>query len=148
MKTLKQRKLIIYIIVVFLVTFMLCLSLSPLTNSTGSKINYKKSIPDSLKERQVSFHYLNYNLIFADLPEKDSFTNSDIIRVIDSYIWTSRRVFNDVFDAIVLSLICLKLFAYAFLSTNRRANKHISVIALSIGGHAPPNYQDFIIQPI
>lgn len=144
----RQFKIFIYIIVIFLATFMLCLSVSPLTYVMSGKLIYNTNISASPSNGQVSYHYLEYNPILADIPEKDSYTNSEIIRVIDSFIWNPKRIFNDALYAIILSITIMGLLAYASLSSYRNLNKNISVIALSLGGHAPPNCNSLISQSI
>ncbi len=46
---------------------------------------------------------------------------------------------------IILLLFGIRLLIYAFLSSFRRITKHLSMIALSVGGHAPPSVLAWVI---
>lgn len=140
MKHNRKNKQFIYVMVILLVTFMLCLSFSPLAYIENGKLNLHVKISESMSGMNESSTHVEYNPLLINLPIRETFTENEIIPAIDEEvgIWNYRRSSNNRIFAFVLPIISIELLAYALLTTYRKLNKHMSVLAISIGGHAPP----------
>jgi hypothetical protein len=118
--------------------FMLCLSFFPFAYINSGRLNLNVKFSDSLvKDRTLQLHIYN-NPILADVPEKESVTNHEIIQILNRSILNSRKLIINALNMLLLPIIDTLLFAAAFLYACRKFNKKISEIANFIGGHAPP----------
>lgn len=97
-------------------------------------VNSKGSNPNADKPFQTIF----YNPYFTNPAFEEFFSVSFIIRKTDRGILNVIRLFSDKVSEIIFPFFSVELLAFAFLSTYKKLNKHVSLIALSIGGHAPP----------
>jgi len=95
-----------------------------ITDSSG---NYFGSLPSPL----------NYACYFA-LPSGPGISGAGSVQMPGRRVLSGFRVLYMLPEAEVLAAACYALLALGFLFAFAIANRHSSVIAYSIGGHAPP----------
>jgi hypothetical protein len=120
-----------------MIIFILCLTLSPQAFILNSKIYSDGNVSDALANGREALYYIEYSPISGSLLEDDILINLVFIRSFDRGIWSTFRFINSRFD-VLLYIISSGLLAYAFFYALKKSMKQISVLALSIGGHAPP----------
>lgn len=122
------------------VTFILCLSFSPLAYIVSGKLNLKVNISDPFAGKPKAFNPIEYNPILANLPVKDIFAEDEIILITNrniNYLY-SRNTIKNILSALILFSFLFGLVAYASLFLNNKIHNPIPVIAMYMGGHAPP----------
>ncbi|MDF2544411.1 MAG: hypothetical protein K0S47_4129 [Herbinix sp.] len=130
----KNKNILIGIMIMLMISFMIYSTYTHLnfflyTNSNQGQANTFANRKDTL---QYNVSYPN----LTEVPEEESFSSFKIIEAISIYLSDSQRIFYGGITYITISVISL-ILAYVLL-TYRRLEKHTSLLAISIGGHAPP----------
>lgn len=120
-----------------LFAFLLYLTLFSLPYPLGNDLNSNAEIINISTDMHDSFHYNDYHITPAILPEEKTITVNDIKIINRSFRDSQRFFFSDLY-CIPLLLIRSKLSVPAFLCSFRKTSKKASVISIPIGGHAPP----------
>ncbi len=127
---------ILSIKLILISAFVLYLAFSPMVyNFRLNPYNYISNPLTNMDDG--SFHYNSYYLALTNLLEKELSGIFEIVQVINRSHKTFQRFLYGGFNALPLILFSMEMSVYAFLTSYRRSN-NTSVIALSIGGHAPP----------
>jgi len=128
----------IFVMAMLLSTFLLFLTFYPLTKTQNGDSIPKTDFSDFSTNMNESLHRFEYFPTVANLPVKEVFNLLIIIEAINSSFRDSQRFLCGGFNALAQPLFCMLLSIYSFLSSYRMSVKHKSVIAMYIGGHAPP----------
>lgn len=123
--------------IIIMITFILCLTLSPQAFILNSKIYFDGNLSDALANDREACYFIEYNPIQESSLENQIFINLLFIRGIDRGIWSSFRFSNLRVD-VLIRIISVGLFLYAFYYALMKSMRQISVLAFSRGGHAPP----------
>jgi hypothetical protein len=90
-----------------------------------------------LPNRKLSL-YLGYNSAIEPLHERDNTFLYRLVPVSVRYVGKYRRIFCGGLCGALLALIGIKWMVYVLLHISRKTCRRIPVIAMPIGGHAPP----------
>jgi len=133
----KNKQVFLCVISVLISVFLLYLTLFSLSNTLISDSNPNTKTTDTSPDRNDSLLYSDVFSTPAILPEGKPIDTLDIKIINRSFRDSQRFLFNDL-NKLLLLMFCNTLSVSVFLSSLRKASKKIPVIAIPIGGHAPP----------
>jgi hypothetical protein len=124
--------------IILFATFSLTLTMYPfslpLNNQAETPVT---DMTDQMSETDQPLTSIVYHPILSFLLSRESTTAFEYQEKISRQFQNSQRFLRDFYSQTIL-LFGMDLFICAFLSSFRRITKHISAIAISVGGHAPP----------
>jgi hypothetical protein len=118
-----------------IIAFMLCIALVFQFYVIKCNDGMSEDSSRSLSKSNRSL-YIEYNSSVEALPDNGYYFLYRIISASFKYFGNYRRLFGDSL-CMKLSLISIELIVYALLCSYRKTGRRTSVIAMSVGGHAP-----------
>lgn len=121
-----------------MIVFALCSTFTSLSYAPNGNLLLASGVTGSSANNQEPLIPIRNWFYLTDfsVSEVAALTNLTLVSSRQIRVW--QRFLNSAFNIQTSSLVCTALFMYSFLILIRKMNKHISVIALLIGGHAPP----------
>ena len=137
MSLIKHNKQFYLFNIGILIAFFLYLTLFSLPNPLRNNLNPNAEMINISTDMHDTFHFNDYNLTPAILPEEKTITDNDLKIINRSFRDSQRFSFSNLY-CLPLLLIRSKLSGPTFLCSFRKTSKKTSVISIPIGGHSPP----------
>lgn len=129
-----MRQLSCFIALVFIV-FALCSTFASLLYSPSGDLLLVLGMPGSIANTQESMSPIKNQFYLSVLPVSEAFyrtiNNLATSRQMQRFLYSSINTQSSLF-------ICTSLLTFSSLTLFKKTDRHTSVIALPIGGHAPP----------
>lgn len=134
----KNRAAFIQIAVSFCFIFILLIILTPLTYFKEFNFIPHRRSSDTASEQSGPLERFGEAYIISDIAGNEILTNIEINFFISRYFRDFRRYLNPVNYPFLLPSISFKILLLSILIFIIRSWQQIPVMAISIGGHAPP----------
>lgn len=122
---------------IFLAAFIVSLSFYPLDYTIDDEVKTTVTIqPDLFMNMNMPFYHMAYHSSLILIPQRDTYSFIEFILGLNRSARNNKNFVLDYFN--LYNIIFTQLSVFAFLSSYRMTNNRISIIALKIGGHAPP----------
>jgi hypothetical protein len=135
----KHTRPFIQLLLIIAAVFLLHLIITPLSLTQSQSTATKVGSSGDVAKTQSPFHLFGESFIVTDFNGIEVLTDIGINYVINRNIRDFQRIINRVFLSLVVPLINLGIMIYYILHYYRKKlEQRKSVLAISIGGHAPP----------
>jgi hypothetical protein len=134
----KNTRPFISILLIIGIVFFMHLIITPLSLTQGqSSVGRVADARESTTAR-TPIRLFGKSFIVADFTGNEILTDMEIIYTINRDIRDFQRIINRLLQSLGLSIISLSILIYYILYSYKKMEQKKSVLAISIGGHAPP----------
>jgi hypothetical protein len=135
----RKTRLFIMVLLMLSASFLLYLTSYTLSYPLYNKhLDFNIKISNSLRDRLKSLHNIEYISLMAVRTEEESGFQPDLLPLHSIYLKLTRSFFNDFFYSYAHPQFIMCLILCTILLFFKKFGRYISVIAIPIGGHAPP----------
>jgi len=120
------------------IVFVLCSTFAFLLYVPNGDLSLLLGMRGSSTDTQESLSSIDNQFYLMSLPASEAFGRTIHILAARRQSQNWQRFSYRSFDIQTVSFICTTLPIFSFFSIFIKTNKHISIIALPMGGHAPP----------
>jgi hypothetical protein len=136
----KNTRSFISILLIVGIVFFMHLIITPLSLTQGLSTGTRVAGTGVATTARTPIRLFGKSFIVADFTGNEILTDMEIIYTINRDLRDFQRIINRLLQSLGLSFVSLSVLIYYILYSYIKVEQKKSVLAISIGGHAPPHH--------